>query len=196
MNRDNPGAPLWIGAILLLSGLMPDSAEPTDTRLIQFQIEDQFKQDHTDTEFRGRALILLISDRQGSQFTDEWMSALRDALVSVPEPDGPRIVEVADVRGVPFFVKGAVRGKFPKDERQWVLLDWKGEFAKAYELEAYKLNILVFDPTGWLQYQVAVTALDADTLANITDVLWRRWESSASCCQPSPKTGSDPVLTL
>ncbi|MFQ5499032.1 MAG: hypothetical protein ACE5FH_05120 [Candidatus Zixiibacteriota bacterium] len=64
-----------------------------------------------------------------------------------------KTVDYADTRGVPFFLKGMVRGKFPKEEESYILLDWKGKLAKAYDFEEKKCNILVFDVGGSLPVQ-------------------------------------------
>ena len=40
---------------------------------------------------------------------------------------------------------GFVKGRFPKDWHKWVLMGWKGSFAKAYRFEPGSTNILVFE---------------------------------------------------
>ena len=64
-------------------------------------------------------------------------------------------MSVAKVTGVPFFLKGTVRGKFPKDEDGWLLLDWKGQFHKSYGLAPETCNALVFDATGRLVHRAS-----------------------------------------
>jgi hypothetical protein len=81
------------------------------------------------------------------------------------------VVEVADLRGVPFFMKGSVKKKFPADRSQWVLMDWKGELATTFEFESATCSILLFDWNGILRLHVAVQELDQDLLGQILDAI-------------------------
>ena len=131
---------LWLAAA-------PALAEGTKQRtLIEFEIEDQFREKHTHREFIGKALIVVGSNKGGKDYNEPWAETLRDSL----DASGHDVsfLGLADVRGVPFFLKGMIRGKFPKSRDRWALADWKGEFAKAYCFEKDHCNVLVFDPEG------------------------------------------------
>lgn len=66
------------------------------------------------------------------------------------------------MRGVPLFLKGYVRKKFPRDQEKWVLMDWKGRFAKAYAWTPQESNILIFDRGGALVHRTHGTTPDGD----------------------------------
>ena len=74
-------------------------------------------------------------------------------------------------KGVPFFLKGMVRGKFPQEPGEWVLLDWKGRFAKAYEWVEGESNILVFDAGGALVHQTHGTEVVAAQVERVCSEL-------------------------
>ena len=174
-------------SLLLFSGSVFASDEG-QTSLIGFQIADQFDRVHRDTEVRGDVLLVVGADKEGSRHQGQWVAALQAVAADHAAREPVRIIEVADLRGVPFFVKGRVKGSFPSDRRQWVLMDWKGVFARTYLFEADKCNILVFDRAGKLVHQVAVRDLDA---AVLDQVRGRIEVPAAESDQVEAKTGSE-----
>jgi hypothetical protein len=159
---------IYLVLSILLVGLPGQAAE---TALIDFELEDQFKRSYRDDEWRGNVLLLIGSDENGSQFDAAWEQAIRDSVTGRADMGSLRIVHVADVRGVPFFLKGVVSRKFPEDKANPIILDWKGEFATAYGFEGDKANILVFDRNALLEQQLAVAGIESQKLDELVDVL-------------------------
>lgn len=151
----------------LLVCLAPTPAAALDSTLIDFAIKDQFDEIHRNGDYHGRLLIVFAYDRKGNDYQDLWFSALRDSLPAPDDSSGISCVRLANVRGVPFFLKSMLKGKFPKEPDQWVLLDWKGRFDKAYEFADDRCTILIFNQQGRLIRRTAVTELTADTLASL-----------------------------
>ena len=165
-----------VATLLLLLPLLTGSSAPqnaVDGSLIQFELKDQFDRPHFDHELRGQNVLILCGDRKGSRYQGTWANALRDSLRSRNHLDSIEVVEVADVRGVPFFVKESVKSKFPKERDSWVLMDWKGLFAKAYDFQGDKCNIVLFDRSGARRYQVAVAELSLPVLEELLDHVGR-----------------------
>lgn len=154
--------------LILLAGLPGQAAE---TALIDFELQDQFKRSHRGDDWHGKMLLLIGSDQKGSQFDAVWEQAIRDSVTGGPDMGSLRIVHVADLRGVPFFLKGVVRKKFPEDTANPIILDWKGKFATAYGFEGDKANILVFDRNALLRHQLAVAGIDSQKLGQLVDVV-------------------------
>lgn len=98
-------------------------------------------------------VLLIGSDQKGSQFDAVWERAIRDSITGLVDMESLRIVHVADVRGVPFFLKGVLRCKFPGGNASPIILDWQGRFATAYGFAKDKANILVFDRQARLKHQ-------------------------------------------
>ena len=46
-----------------------------------------------------------------------------------------------------------IKGKFPREKEFWILLDWKGHIAKAYEFQSDATNVVIFDSDGQLRHQ-------------------------------------------
>jgi predicted transcriptional regulator len=151
----------------LIATVSPSPCRAQPTTLIRFEIADQFDRRHADADLRGRLLLVVGADQTGSRYQGPWVDGLRDAVQTLTAEDEAQVVEAADLRGVPFFVRGSVKRRFPSDRRSWVLMDWRGVFARAYRFEPKKCNILVFDRSGKLVYRTAVQDLDRAVLAEI-----------------------------
>jgi len=150
-------------------------ARPQQTELIPFKLKDQFDREFEERDFHHWILVLTGFDRSGSEYAESWMQAIHDALEGNEEFYKVLQVAVADLRGIPFFLKGFVRGKFPEKRSRWVLMDWDGVFSKAYSLQSKVTNILVFDCSSKLIHQTYGREIDQKKLdvivAKILDVM-------------------------
>jgi len=167
MSIETPRTHLFVIHAALAVAFAASVCPAQQITLLEFELEDQFGETHTTADVRGNALLVVGSDKHGSRYQRYWIDRLRAALGDRDAGEVIEIVELADLRGVPFFVKGSVRKKFPKDRRSWVLMDWKGEFAKAYRFEKRRCNILLFDGSGKLVLHVGVQGADAEMLDEI-----------------------------
>ena len=138
---------------ILLFAISTAVAQPD--RLIPFQIKDQFDRKYTEQHFLGKVVVLVGSDRDGSPFNEIWAVAIRDSLKDHEYFDKLFFAGLSDLRGVPFFLKGFVRGKFPKEKQRWVLMDWKGKIPQAYGFRKQASNVLVFDAEGKLVHRTS-----------------------------------------
>jgi predicted transcriptional regulator len=134
-------------------------------------MKDQFNNEYTEQNFRGKIVVVIGSDKDGSKYNPIWGQAIEDSLKNENGYEGVAYLPVADLRGVPFFLKGMVRGKFPKAPERWVLMDWKGKFPKAYEFEEKASNILIFDREGKLVFKTHVYDLEKEKLSEILNTL-------------------------
>jgi hypothetical protein len=142
-------------------------AQAAEDTFISFKIKDQFDRLHTDARYRGAVIVVTWGDRKGSSFMDNWSPALDDSLATEIKSYRVHHLEVAHVKGVPFFIKGKVKGHFSKEPEEYVLMDWDGEFNQAYDCTADHCNVLLFARNGKLIQQWAVTEPDPAILAEI-----------------------------
>ena len=140
---------------LVLALLLPMATVAAPAELIDFKVEDQFKKIHTRDEVRGKLFIIVGADRKGSEFTGAWSNAIMSGIRRLGVQDQVVEVGLADLRGLPFFLKGMIRGKFAEKSKGWSIMDWKGVFPKAYGFENDKANILVFGPDGALLHRTS-----------------------------------------
>jgi len=150
----------------MILGLSGDLAAQMTT-LIPFELEDQFEQVHRDSDYAGRILIVIGSDQGGSEFNAVWGSALTEALEEAEYFERIAFLPLADLTGVPFFIKGMVRGRFPTDPEQWVAMDWDGVFDEAYTFVDDSSNIFVFTPEGRLLQRAHGRELDETVLQSL-----------------------------
>jgi hypothetical protein len=140
-----------------------------DSTLIRFELKDQFNHVRTEKDFQSKLTILVGSDHDGSKYNDAWGKSIHDSLAGKGAQNRVEFLPVADLRGVPFFLKGFVKGKFPKEPARWILMDWKGQFAQAYNFVPAECNIIVFDGNGQIVHQTSVQEIDPLQLHKILD---------------------------
>ncbi|MCP4800864.1 MAG: hypothetical protein GY893_13045 [bacterium] len=134
--------------------------------LIDFHIQDQFKQVHVTSDYAGEVVIVIGSDKAGCDYDKLWAAELGEKLGHTAS-----ILPVAHMKGVPFFLKGFIRGKFPKQPENWILMDWGGKFNKAYSFEPGLANILVFDGQGEQIFRVSAGELDQEIVSEIENLV-------------------------
>jgi hypothetical protein len=138
-------------------------------------MEDQFRRVHTDQEFLGKTIILVGSDGGGSEYNKKWAIAIDNKLKNEEVKYEVNWLPVADVSAAPFFMKGYVRNRFPKDKKKWALCDWEGAFDEAYGFRGGLSNILVFHSSGKLLYQCAGDDVDSEILDRIVAVVEKNY---------------------
>lgn len=151
--------------------LSPVAVVAQGSALIDFEMTDQFDRPYRDSDYRGRILYVIGSDKGGSRFNGAWARAIFEALEQEHAAGDVASFGLADLRGVPFFIKGLVKGKFPQEEEKWVVMDWKGRFSKAYGFEPGSSNILVFAPDGRLVHQAHGREVERQILEGIVGEL-------------------------
>jgi hypothetical protein len=157
---------------VVLSSLVAGApAHGQDQDLLDFELEDQFRKTHRGSDFRGSIVLLIGSDKKGVQFNQAWGEAIQKRL-----GDHPRFQEIshlahANLRGVPFFLKKMIRGKFPQNPEHWVLMDWKGTLAADYGFVPEESNVLVFAPEGVLVHHASGQEPDDKAIAEVVAAL-------------------------
>lgn len=171
-------------AALMLAGLVagtPALSLAEDQMLFDFEMEDQFRDVHRSSDVSGSIVVVIGSDKDGSEFNELWGQAIHEALLDHPRYDRISFLPLADLRGVPFFLRGLVRGFMPDNNERWVLTDWKGLFPGTYGFEDKATNLLVFSQQGVLKHQHSGREPDDDaveTIVNLLRAMLERQESN------------------
>lgn len=162
----------WLYRISIVCFLLiPFTSIAQETTLISFELRDQYKTEYTEKSWQDSVLIFLANNRAGNKFNPIWEKAIYDST-QIILPNLPiKQVGIANLKGLPFFLKGFIRNKMPDDGNIWILMDWKGTFANAYHFVVNKCNILIFDRKRNLVYQNSVTNLNEMKLREILSVL-------------------------
>lgn len=152
--------------LLILIGLVT-MVNAQESRLIEFEMEDQHGNVHKSSDLENKVVIILGSDREGGDYNKLWAEPIADSLRSINGFDHVSILGVADLDAVPFFMKFMVKGFFPDDPSNQIMMDWDGEFAETYSFEAGHSNLVVFDTEKNKVYQKAVKDFDQDTFDEV-----------------------------
>lgn len=143
---------ICVSALLLtaLSLVLISPTQAEQMHLLDFEIRDQFNNVHRRSDVQGVIVLLIGSDRDGSQFNEAWGEAIHNSLSDHRQYARVSVLAYADLRGVPLFLRAYVRRKFPQEADNYVLMDWKGIIANAYNFAPKSSNVLVFAPSGAL----------------------------------------------
>lgn len=162
----------WLHRIVVFCFLLiPLTSNAQETKLISFELKDQYKTAYTEKSWQDSVLMFLASNKAGNKFNRIWTKAIYDST-NIILPNLPiKHIGIANLKGVPFFLKGFIRNKMPHNEKVWILMDWKGIFASAYHFVPDECNVLIFDRKRNLVYQTLVTELNEDKLRKILSVL-------------------------
>ena len=147
------------------------TADAQETRLVPFEMPDQFENLHSEREFTGRVVVFLGSGRKGSKFNESWGRALAGELAGAVRDGDLQIVGFAHLSGVPSFLSGSVRKRFPQNPEEWALLDWKGFFARTYGRTKGAANLYAFDRSGRLIHRLGVREVDRKQLNDVVATL-------------------------
>lgn len=162
---------LAVGMVSALPAASDSASELEPLPLIEFRIKDQFDKLHTNGSLNNMVVVIISGDRKGHEIMKDWSPVLRDSLAIEIQSYRVRIVDHAHAKGAPFFVKGMIKKSFTKKNKDYVLLDWKGVFDKAYDLTEDRLTIVIFDTGGMRRHQVAVEQFDPATLADLLGII-------------------------
>jgi peroxiredoxin len=111
-----------------------------------FTLQDQYEKTVSLRQYEGHIVVLIASDKEGSSQNAAWTKAIREKYA-----DHVVVQGIADVSSVPFFLKGKIRNDFKKDG-DCILLDWKGQVFKAYDLKKGVSNVILIDKDGMIRH--------------------------------------------
>jgi hypothetical protein len=152
--------------VLAAASVVPVAVAEQPPKL-DYAIEDQFGDLHTDEDCGRTVTILLGGGRKGITYIDQWGPRLHEELSSELASGEVCSVGFAHLKGVPFFVKKKVVSSFPRDPEAWTMLDWKGEIARTWGAEKDAANLYVFDDDGELVLHEGLLDYDPERMTGI-----------------------------
>ena len=140
-----------VGLLLPLSllALSGTRSLEQDGRRESFTLSDQYGKAHEQVFPKNRISVFALADRKGSKQLENWIEPFYKRYA-----DQVDICGVANLKGVPGFMKPMLRGLFKKGIKYPVMMDWSGEICEALGYEAGKANIYVLCPEGIIRYRV------------------------------------------
>lgn len=98
----------------------------------------------------ANVIVLTVADKTGSKQIDGWVTALKTRYSGRIELRG-----LADVGGVPRFLRGMVRKRFQETRPYPVMMDWSGNVCSQFGFQPGVANVLVMARDGAIQMSFA-----------------------------------------
>lgn len=126
-------------------------------------LQDQFGRKHTTDELKGRAVLLVASDRTGAAAGAQWVRVTLAALGRSVDTSKVAVVRVVDMRQVPVmpstFARASLPGLAAMDSSP-ILLDYQGVFAQRYGIAPGNNAQLVIAPDGRVMTRARGTSVN------------------------------------
>jgi len=154
--------------IMHLSALSVKGDQPLlDSKAPEFTLSDQYDKPYNVRQDEGKIIILLASDKKGSEQNRAWVETIEKKF-----KDKIPIIGIADIRGTPRAFSFLVKREFSKQPVD-VLLDWDGIVFTSYGLARHVANIVLIDKKGIVRhiYSGEATAEACTGLFNAIDKL-------------------------
>jgi predicted transcriptional regulator len=137
---------LIIMAMVFLLPVAAESQKLINAKAPDFTLPDQRDHQVSLHQLEGKVIARVASDKEGMKENPAWRKTIADRY-------GERVFiqGIADVRKVPFFLKGSYKRDFQKNPDS-IILDWKGEIFNAYGLAEDVSNIVLIDKKGYVHY--------------------------------------------
>jgi len=168
MNKNFPKTLLFVEVFL---SVFSTAAFCQSNTLIPFSLEDQFDVSYTDAQYKDYYVILVGGDRKGSDYCFTWSDVIKEKLENDSMKDKIKVLGIADLKAAPTSFRSFIKGKFPKEKKHWVLMDWDGIFAEAYKFQDDVANIIIFNPAGRRIYISTATDVEDNQLNKIFSTL-------------------------
>lgn len=132
---------LWVGGAFGAERMTVGDEVPN------FVLQDADNNAYELAKMRGSPVVLLLGTRELRGENRKWAAAWREALANRASV---KILMVADMRGIPFFLSEEFIKARIRSEQQPVplLLDWEQKVNQLLGTEAGKINIFVISPDG------------------------------------------------
>ncbi len=147
-------------AILLFTSVSTFSNEKlVGKKAYNFTLRDQFDNTHYWTSFKGKPTIIILSDRAGSDFVDNWVKPLKKSLGSKV-----KFVPIAEVSIAPGFVHGLIRSGIRDKYSYPLYLDWEGDTYRYYQCKPEMPNLYFVGEDE----KIAITTAGKGSKAEVT----------------------------
>jgi len=107
------------------------------------ELRDQFDSPQRLNFPATNLVVLTIADKTGAEQVDAWIAAIKPRYAGRVEIRG-----IAEVRGVPAFLRGKVRKKFQQTRQYPVMMDWSGDVCAKFKYQPGVANVFLIARDG------------------------------------------------
>lgn len=137
--------PMLLVAALSFTAWAAEDAKPEPKIPQRLELSDQYETKHVLTFPATNVVFLTIADRKGSEQIAGWITALK------ARPERPVDIRgLADVGGVPGFLRGRIRKGFQETILYPVMMDWSGKVCAQFKYVPDRANVFIIDRNGSL----------------------------------------------
>ena len=155
--------------MVCLPGICPsiadDAPKPPAHAPASIDLRDQYDTPQSLTFPATNVVVLTIADKKGSEQIDGWVAAIKARYAGHIDLRG-----LADVAGVPGFMRGKVRKKFQGTRSYPVMMDWSGKTCAGLGYQAGVANLVVLSEDGAIRGRVTGPATP-DTIAKLEAIV-------------------------
>ena len=154
--------------ILVLAGALLSGVESHAAAVQEFptnaparvELLDQYNDSQVLAFPDTRVTLLALADRGGSDQVAGWITALKTNFAG-----RVAILGLANLSGVPGFLRDKVRKQFRGDDTHPVMMDWSGNTCRQFGYTPGVANILVIDHRGRIRARLTGPASESGLLA-------------------------------
>ncbi len=140
--------------ILVLAGVLLGAVEGRAAAVQEFptnaparvELLDQYNDPQALTFPGTRVILLAVADRGGSEQIAGWITALKTNFAGRVS-----VLGLANLSGVPGFLREKVRKQFRGDDTHPVMMDWSGAACRQFGYTPGVANILIIDHRGTIR---------------------------------------------
>ena len=140
-----------IGMIFLIHMIcsVDGSAAESASVAREFNLLDQYGKHYEITYPQEKICVLVFADKWGCTQVEGWVRPLYDQY-----EDTIAIIGVAQLDGVPGWLRSTLVRIFKKSIKFSVMMDWTGDVCRAYEYTGRKANVVIISRQGTIQHRV------------------------------------------
>lgn len=125
-------------------GLCGESGKASSPEIPRkLELNDQYDNAHVMSFPATNVIFLTIADRKGSEQIGAWITALKARPAAPVDIRG-----LADLGGVPGFLRGRIRKQFRETIHYPVMMDWSGKACAKFKYVSDSANIYIIDRNG------------------------------------------------
>ena len=126
----------------------------------RIELQDQYQKLQTLSFPATNVTFLTIADRKGSEQVAGWITGVKARHAGAVDIRG-----LADVGGVPSFLRGRIRKRFQETILYPVMMDWSGDVCASFRYVSDQANVFIIDRNGSVAGRLSGKATEANLKA-------------------------------
>jgi predicted transcriptional regulator len=130
-----------------------------------FELPDQFNKKWKLDDLKGKVVVVVVANRNSGKAMAPWVDKLKASYA-----DKIQLLGLLDLHDIPGIGRGMAKSRIRKETKDPMMLDFKGNTAKAHEVTSKCPVTVVIDKAG-VAKAIQKTNCTPDALRSITDAI-------------------------